>query len=646
MHATLVAVPFAVAEEIEQGLRASDAGRTCHVLRVSDALAPGSVTEGLLVAWDDGGPLEEVAAWCRRLDESREPSRTQFVVLTPRPPAQAEALALAGADECVAPPGSSWGARLVALQRRLQVERAAVDAQAMRRTADFLRSALDAVPDPILIKDRQHRFVAVNSAFCEFMGSTPGELLGRSDYDFVPSQEADVFWRKDEQVFRSGHADENEETHTNRAGQTRIIRTKKGTFTGADGEGFLVGVIRDVTDRKRLESQLMVAERMASVGTLAAGVAHEINNPLAYVCSNLSFLKDRLSQAALSPDTLPELREVVAEAEEGAGRVVSIVRDLRTFARADEDRLAPVDVSRVVDSALRLVRNELSHRARLVCTLHPVPRVHGNDVRLSQVVVNLLVNALQALPERPAEENEVRVSLRPGRPGQVELEVADNGHGISPEVQRRIFDPFFTTKPVGEGTGLGLSICLTLVQAMGGRIDVSSTPGRGSSFRVVLPASVADVAAPGASTGATPVMSTVTNTVTGARQRAPRPVMPRRRLLLIDDEPSVGSSVSRLVRDVYEVRAVQGAREALQLLSDGERFDAILCDLMMPGMSGMDFVVELERMAPDLVLRTGLMTGGAFTPQAREFVGRHSRGLLEKPFEREGLCTFVEHLLQ
>jgi two-component system NtrC family sensor kinase len=630
VHATLVAVPFAMAEDIERGLRGSEAGQACHVLRVSEALPPGSVTEGLLVAWDGGGPLEAALARCRSLHASRVAPRTHFVVLTSRPPSETEALARAGADECVAPPGSHWGVRLEALRRRLQAERAHAEVQELRRTADFLRSALDAVPDPLFVKDRQHRWVAVNSAFCRFMGHGADELLGRSDYDFVPANEADVFWRKDEQVFRSGRTDENEEAFTDHESRPRTLVTKKAAFSSTDGEPFLVAVIRDVTDRKRLESQLLVTERMASVGTLASGVAHEINNPLSYVSSNLSFLRERLAQPALQAEQLAELREVVAEAEEGAGRVGAIVRDLRTFARADEDRLAPVDVGRVVDGALRLVRNELTHRARLVCTLEPVPRVHGNDVRLSQVVVNLLVNALQALPERPAEENEVRVALRTSRTGQVELEVEDNGRGMLPEVQRRIFDPFFTTRPVGEGTGLGLSICLTLVQAMGGRIEVSSTPGRGSSFRVVLPSLPADSPARAA----------------GARPGPTRPDMPRRRLLLIDDEPAVGSSVSRLVRDMYEVRAVQGGREALQLLSAGERFDAILCDLMMPGMTGMEFVVELERLAPELALRTGLMTGGAFTSQAREFVDRHSRGLLEKPFERERLCNFVEHLLQ
>jgi PAS domain S-box-containing protein len=604
------------------------------VLRVSGAtaLSTGSLTEGLLVAWDGGGPLEELVAGCRRLHECRVPTRTHLVVLTARASAETEALAEAGADECVAPPGPHWGARLVALKRRLAAEREGTQVEALRRAGDFLRSALDAVPDPIFIKDRQHRFIAVNSAFCKVMGAPPEQFLGRSDYDFVPAHEADVFWRKDEQVFRSGLPDENEEMLTNPAGQSHCVVTKKAAFTSMGGEAFLVGVIRDVTDRKRLESQLLVAERMASVGTLAAGVAHEINNPLAYVISNLSFLREQLARPALSPEQLVELREVVAEAEEGAGRVRSIVRDLRTFARAEaeEERPGPVDVARVVDGALRLVRNELSHRARLVCALEPVPRVLGHEVRLGQVIVNLLVNALQALPDRAVEENLVRISLRAGRAGRVELEVFDNGHGMPPEVQRRIFDPFFTTRDVGEGTGLGLSICLTLVQAMGGRIEVTSAPEWGSSFRVVLPALGVE-AAP---------------TSERPQARAPHPRGgPRRRLLLIDDEPAVGSSVSRLVRDVYEVRAVQDAREALRLLSTGERFDAILCDLMMPGMSGMDFVMELERLAPELALRTGLMTGGAFTSQAREFLDRHARELLEKPFERERLCTFVEHLI-
>ncbi|MCP3161416.1 ATP-binding protein [Myxococcus qinghaiensis] len=628
MLATLVAVPPAVAAAVERGLRASGAGQSCHVLCVTGAdVIASPVDEGLLVTFDSGGPLEDVLADVRRLHALRVSSRTHLVVLTTREGMEAEALAEAGADECVESPERGWGARLVMLRRRLETETGERDLQALRRTCEFLRSALDAVPEPLFVKDRQHRWVALNSAFCRFMGHPAEALLGRSDHEFVPAHEADGYWRGDEQVFHSGVPEESKETHTDRTGLSRVLVTKKATFNGA-GETFLVAIIRDVTDRKRLESQLLLAERMASVGTLAAGVAHEINNPLAYVSSNLAYVKDLLAQPTLSSEHLPELREVVADAIDGAGRVNAIVRDLRTFARGDEERHGPVDVLRAVEGALRLVRNELTHRARVVCTLEHVPPILGNEVRLGQVVLNLLVNALQALPARPAEENRVRVSLRTGRAGQVELEVADNGMGMAPEVQRRIFDPFFTTRSVGEGTGLGLSICLSLVQAMGGRIEVTSVQDWGSTFRVVLPAlAVGTVAAPEA-----PLLGVVV------------PLAVRRRVLLIDDEPSVGNSVSRLVRDVYEVHAVQDAREALRRLSTGERFDAILCDLMMPGMSGMDFVVELERLAPELVPRTGLMTGGAFTAQAREFVGRHSRGLLEKPFERERLCTFVEHL--
>jgi signal transduction histidine kinase len=226
---------------------------------------------------------------------------------------------------------------------------------------------------------------------------------------------------------------------------------------------------------------------MASVGTLAAGVAHEINNPLAYVSGNLSYLRDVLLQERLTAEDVADMREAAAEALEGTGRVRAIVQDLRTFSRSDEERFGPVEVHPVLEGALRLVRNELQHRAQLVRELSPVPTIQGNAVRLGQVVVNLLVNALQAFPERSPAGNRIRLATRAAEPGWVSVEVEDNGIGMEPEVQQHIFDPFFTTKPVGVGTGLGLAICHTIVEAMGGRIEVHSTPGQGSTFRLLLP---------------------------------------------------------------------------------------------------------------------------------------------------------------
>jgi C4-dicarboxylate-specific signal transduction histidine kinase len=230
---------------------------------------------------------------------------------------------------------------------------------------------------------------------------------------------------------------------------------------------------------------------MASMGTLAAGVAHEINNPLAYVCSNLSFIKEQLALETLSPELLPELREVVAETQEGTDRVRAIVQDLKTFARSDEERRGPINVHQSIESALRLVRNELQRtNARLERDLQPVPALLGNEARLGQVLVNLLVNATQAFPPRSTGNNRVRISTWSDKAKRVVVEVEDNGAGISPEVMQRIFDPFFTTKPVGVGTGLGLAICHTIVQSMGGTIEVRSTLGRGTVFVLSLPAFV------------------------------------------------------------------------------------------------------------------------------------------------------------
>ena len=519
-------------------------------------------------------------------------------------------------------------ALLGALGARAGAELARLRAQAeLERTRDFLRNTLDAVPDPVFVKDREHRFSAMNSAFLRLMGHPEEALLGKNDYDFVPTHQADVFWNKDEEVFTSGKPNENEEVITDGAGKTRTIITTKAPFTGAGGELFLVGVIRDVTEARRLEMQLRLADRMASVGTLAAGVAHEINNPLAYISSNLSFIAEQLARDELEPEARQELKEAVLESLEGAGRVRGIVQDLKFFARADDDTLGAVDVHRVIQSAMRIVRNEVQHRARITRALEPVPAVRGSEARLGQVVVNLLVNAIQALPtDRPVEENSLRIATR-HHGERVYIEVEDNGQGMTPEVQQHIFDPFFTTKPAGVGTGLGLSISNSLVQIMGGWIEVNSAPGRGSTFRLVLS-----------------VFKDEEQTATLSPEAVSSALAARRRVLLIDDEPSVGTAVRRLLRGLHEVHAVQDAREALRLIGKGERFDSILCDVMMLEMNGVQFLQELERLAPDMARRTGLMSGGVFDPQARAFIQSRELECLPKPFDLERLRRFLERL--
>ena len=369
-----------------------------------------------------------------------------------------------------------------------ELERVRAHAE-LERTRDFLRNTLDAVPDPLFVKDREHGWVAVNSAFCELVGVPAEALLGQHSTRFLPEPEAAQYQAQDEQSLATGLPSESELSFTDATGLPRTLITKRAVFPGADGQPALVSVIRDVTERKRMETQLRLADRMASMGTLAAGVAHEINNPLAYVCANISFLSEALSEETLVPEGLTELREVMAETQTGIDRVRAIVQDLKDFARGDEELRGPIDVHHVIESALRLVRNELQrHNAWLEQTLQPVPTVLGNGSRLGQVLVNLLVNALQAFPEKRPERNRIRVATRlEEASGRVVVEVEDNGVGMSQEVLQRIFDPFFTTKPVGVGTGLGLSICHTIVESMGGTIDVRSTPGRGTLFLLSLP---------------------------------------------------------------------------------------------------------------------------------------------------------------
>ncbi len=383
-----------------------------------------------------------------------------------------------------------------------------------------------------------------------------------------------------------------------------------------------------LAELKAAQEQLVVAERRSGVGQLAAGVAHEINNPLAYVASNVAFVGEELAEAreALArggPEAVPAALRVLgeslpalAEARQGAARVQQIVRGLKTFSRGDEDVRVPVDVAAALGAAIDMAQNEIKHRARLERHVEPVPFVDGSEVRLAQVFLNLLVNAAQALPEGKAGQHRIGVAVRPDGPGGVLVEVSDTGAGMTPEVQARVFEPFFTTKPKGEGTGLGLPISQGIVHSYGGTIEVESAPGRGSTFRVRLPASTR--AAPAAP----------------APQRLPEV---RKRLLVVDDEVAVGAALARSLGRHHDVTVAGSAREALAALEAGPGFDRILCDLEMPEISGPDFREALARRDPALAARIIFMTGGAFTEGARRVVAAERDRIVDKPIDLEKL---------
>ena len=402
------------------------------------------------------------------------------------------------------------------------------------------------------------------------------------------------------------------------AGRVRWFQTilsPRRDSAGRVAGGVFVG--RDTTTARQVQAQLAVADRMVSVGMLAAGIAHEINNPMASLLVNIELAHEAIARARPTEGT-SDLVEILRDSLAASHRIRDIVRDLRLFSR-EETAVSAVDVHGVIESSLRMAANELRHRARIERDLRPVPRVDASESRLGQVVLNLLVNAGQAIGEGNADHHRIRVATSLDDAGRVVIEVTDTGSGMPPEVLERLFTPFFTTKPSGIGTGLGLSICHRIVTSLGGAITVTSQVGQGSTFRVVLPASTLAPAAPA------PARAVAPPAVAAPAARA--------RVLIVDDERMVGEAIRRMLPD-HEVTPVLSAAAALQRVRAGERYDVVLCDLMMPQMTGMELHAELTAVAPEQAQRMVFLTGGAFTPGAREFLADVTNPTVSKPFDR------------
>jgi signal transduction histidine kinase len=243
-----------------------------------------------------------------------------------------------------------------------------------------------------------------------------------------------------------------------------------------------------ISEQKRMELFLEQSDRMISVGTLAAGVAHELNNPLCYVLANIDILHGYISSPdQLSSDRAKEQADLIRDCREGLERILNIVRSLKNFSRVDDETVGAVDIRRVIDLAVGIAQNDIGKRASIIKQTVDIMPVKGNEGRLGQLLLNLIINAVQAIPEGKMSENEIRVSAKMEGKEWVVVEVADTGVGIPPEIMGRIFEPFFTTKPVGVGTGLGLPICREIVSSMGGKITVESKVNQGTKVRAYLP---------------------------------------------------------------------------------------------------------------------------------------------------------------
>jgi PAS domain S-box-containing protein len=517
-------------------------------------------------------------------------------------------------------------------------------AHAERRTAssqlELLATAVRSVREGVVISEVPRGqgpvVVFANESFLEMTGWRQEDVLGRSPRELCSDDmEPETVQRMEAALLEGGFA-RGEVVLLHKDGSRVLNEMQLSPVRDADGQvTHFVCTHRDITAQKQLQGKLMAAERIAAVGTLAAGVGHEINNPLAYLVLNLEGVAQSLVRGS---EGVQEALSRLDGAREAAERIRVIVRDLKVFSRQEGEERAMLDVNAVVLPALRMAAHAVHPRARLVEEFGQPPKVLGSEARLGQVMLNLLVNALQAIPEGSPERHEVRVRTGRDDSGRALVEVSDTGCGISPHVLSHIFDPFFTTKPSSEGTGLGLPICQQIVQAHGGELKVRSEEGKGTVFTVLLPAAEAAPAVAPAPSVALPLEAPALGV-------AEAEVCPRRRILIIDDEPRLAQSMRMLIEPSHDVFVTTRGAEALAWVNEGQRFDLVLCDLQMPGTTGMDVYSHLRAHAPELAERLVFISGGAYTQATRDFVRSVRNRILEKPVRPDELLATIDEAL-
>jgi two-component system cell cycle sensor histidine kinase/response regulator CckA len=518
----------------------------------------------------------------------------------------------------------------------------------LREAKLLIDAVIENIPLMVFLKEsRDLRFVVFNRAGEDLLGYDRKELLGKNNLDLFPPEQAAFFMAKDREVLATDVLLDipEEPIQTAKKGE-RLLHTRKVSIKGADGvTKYLLGISEDITERRHAEIRLAQADRLSTMGTLAAGIAHEINNPLTYVLCNLESLSQdvpklaelmRRCHAALcshlgadvvkelleaegdsfSPTTFDDVAARFRDVLSGAIRIQNIARGLSTFSRVEGSEVAPVHVHHAAEQAITLALNQIKFRARLVKDFGQVPLVLGSDSKLAQVFLNLLINAAHSIDEGHVEHNEIRIRTW-ADDAAVFVEVSDTGKGIAREHHDRIFEPFFTTKEVGAGSGLGLSISRNIVTAFGGEISFSSEPGKGTRFLIRLPRLPEDSQASDASTQAD----------------APPRSTPRGRILVVDDEQGIRAIIARMLGRKHEVVTAASGEEAEAILEKDRRFDLIYCDLMMPRISGMELHAWLAERDAGLAAQLVFMTGGAFTPGASAYLARVGNLRVEKPFD-------------
>lgn len=503
---------------------------------------------------------------------------------------------------------------LVATHRNITERRRAETG--LRASEESFRAVIEHSPDAIVVHRAGSVLYANREAERLFGAAHPGALRGLALKKFLPASAL------------GGHG---EARLAGPAGQERTLEVTSVPLTFEGGPATLQ-VMRDVSEERRLTERMMLVDRMVAIGTLAAGVGHEINNPLVYIINNLDYTRTTLpgivgslaspQEASRARAQLGEIDAALSDALEGAQRVRSIVRDLSQFARSAEQDAARVDLEQVVDRALELVSTSIAERARLMRELEAKQSPWASPQRVSHVLLNLLHNAVEAIPPGDPPGHEVRIrSYDEGE--RVVLEVSDTGAGIPADTLPRVFDPFFTTRAVGKGRGLGLSVAQSMARGMGGELSVTSTEGKGSCFRLCLPVHPPSVRVP----------------EPGALSSHPKV-----RILLMDDDVATYEAVERALATRAAVALARDPGEAFALLEKGETFDLLLWDVTKAKLRGAAAFLELAERMPATARRVFFLAGGVAPSSVQQLLARYPSRRLERPLSPVHLGEIVEQL--
>ncbi len=408
------------------------------------------------------------------------------------------------------------------------------------------------------------------------------------------------------------------------APKLRCVRKDGSEFWGTfrilvfhDGEQrYEVSMCHDITDQVKQEQGLAAESRLAAAGRVAAGVAHDLNNPAAYVQLNLGLVRELLAGASLPAEVVEELDAILADCDEGMQRIQASTAELASLARAARSEPGPVQLDEVVQAAARMAMPVVRHRAQLSLGILPRLVVEGHRDQLLRVVSNLLLNAAEAMEEGPAASQSIVVELR-HLDGHALLTVEDTGRGMDAGLLERVFEPFVSTKATEGGSGLGLWLVQQMVERHQGTVLVNSEPGEGTRVAVRIPARLG-VVKPAAVPG--------TVALPGGTDDRPR-------ILVIDDERGIRSAFRRTLSRVGEVVLAIGGRQAQELLRQDTDFDAIVCDLMMPDLDGRDLYLWMAHRYPALAQRLVFCTGGSMAPKSTRFLDQVDNRVLQKPLD-------------